>query len=98
MVVPLGMVANHLKLVQPGNPTMTSIEMVDFINEERRESAKRSGRNFPSIEFPSLRHDDFMRKVPKVLGGYPKTFGHPTNTLRTGKPTRFTVFRSAKPF
>lgn len=47
---------------------MTSIELVDFINEERKQSALGTGSAFPSLEFPSLRHDHFMAKVPKVLG------------------------------
>lgn len=37
-------------------PTMTSLELVDFINEQR-DAAE-----------PELRHDHFMVKVPKVLG------------------------------
>ena len=38
--------------------TMTSLEIVDFINTHRKESG----------DDTVLRHDDFMRKVPKVLG------------------------------
>ena len=42
--------------------TMTSLELVDFINEHRKEGES------------TLRHDHFMAKVPKVLGeeGVPK--------------------------
>lgn len=36
--------------------TMTSLELVDFINSQRGESES------------TLRHDDFLRKVPLVLG------------------------------
>lgn len=36
--------------------TMTSLELVDFINRQRSESES------------TLRHDDFLRKVPLVLG------------------------------
>lgn len=36
-------------------PTMTSLEMVEFINSQRNEGES------------ELRHDDFLRKVPKVL-------------------------------
>lgn len=36
--------------------TMSSLEMVDFINSTREEGAS------------ELRHDHFMAKVPKVLG------------------------------
>lgn len=37
-------------------PTMTSIEMVEFINASRTAGE------------PELRHNNFMAKVPKVLG------------------------------
>ena len=37
-------------------PTMSSIEMVEFINSQRKECEA------------ELRHDNFMAKVPKVLG------------------------------
>ena len=44
--------------------TMTSIELVDFINSQRKE------------DDAELRHDSFMVKVPKVLGvDAPKFFG-----------------------
>ena len=36
--------------------TMTSLELVDFINAQRKEGEA------------ELRHDNFMAKVPKVLG------------------------------
>lgn len=35
---------------------MSSLEMVEFINSQRKEGG------------PELRHDNFMAKVPKVLG------------------------------
>lgn len=41
---------------QPTEITMTSIELVDYINSERGDGER------------SLRHDHFMVKVPKVLG------------------------------
>lgn len=52
--------------------TMTSLEMVDFINSQRGEGES------------ELRHDHFMAKVPKVLGegGVPKfrdTYTNPQN-------------------
>lgn len=37
-------------------PFMTSLELVDFINEQRKPGE------------PVLRHDNFMAKVPQVLG------------------------------
>ncbi|WP_411887342.1 hypothetical protein [Hydrocarboniphaga effusa] len=54
--------------------TMTSLELVDFINGQRKEGE------------PELRHDSFMAKVPKVLGrGVQKfldTYVHPQNGQR----------------
>ncbi|WP_310636012.1 phage antirepressor KilAC domain-containing protein [Delftia acidovorans] len=52
--------------------TMTSLELVDFINSQRKEGEA------------ELRHDHFMAKVPKVLGieGLPNfrdTYIHPQN-------------------
>ena len=38
------------------NVTMSSLELVDFINSQRKPDE------------PELRHDNFMAKVPKVLG------------------------------
>lgn len=49
--------------------TMTSLELVDFINEDRKERAEAVGAQFPSPGFAKLGHSDFMKKVPEVLGG-----------------------------
>ena len=44
-------------LISTVNPvTMTSLELVDYINSQRGEGES------------ELRHDHFMAKVPKVLG------------------------------
>ena len=48
--------------------TMTSLELVDFINEDRRERAHAQGVSFPSYGFARLEHADFLKKVPQVLG------------------------------
>ncbi len=48
--------------------TMTSLEMVEYINTVRKEEALAAGAEFPSAEFAELRHRDFTAKVPKVLG------------------------------
>ena len=69
-------------------PTMTSLELVDFINsfgvQEGRER--------------SLRHDNFMKKVPNVLGKTtaPKFLG--TDTYASGKGATSTrhVYRFPK--
>lgn len=52
--------------------TMSSLELVEFINSQR------------GPDEAALRHDDFMRKVPKVLGegglrNYSDTYVHPQN-------------------
>ncbi|WP_275355897.1 Rha family transcriptional regulator [Xenorhabdus bovienii] len=49
-------------------PTMTSLEMVDYINADRKAKAEAQGLKFPCREYRKLRHDHFMVKVPKVLG------------------------------
>ncbi|WP_284337654.1 phage antirepressor KilAC domain-containing protein [Comamonas sp. NoAH] len=51
-----------------GNVTMTSLELVEFINEDRRARAEVVGAAFPSPGFAKLEHADFMKKVPEVLG------------------------------
>ncbi|MFZ5295141.1 Rha family transcriptional regulator [Enterobacter bugandensis] len=58
-------------------PTMSSLEMVDYINAERQLKAKEEGMSFPCKKYRKLRHDSFMAKVPKVLGEIqsPKFFG-----------------------
>lgn len=48
--------------------TMTSLELVDFINEHRKQQAEAAGVDFPSDGFAVLQHKDFLAKVPKVLG------------------------------
>jgi len=45
-------------LTSSSQPTMSSLELVEFINAEREAQGNTT----------KLRHDDFMRKVPKVLG------------------------------
>lgn len=58
-----------MNIVHHGNAvSMTSLELVDFINEHRKRQAEAAGVDFPSREFAKLRHDQFMAKVPKVLG------------------------------
>lgn len=48
--------------------TMTSLEIVDFINDLRKEDALKAGAAFPSPGFAKLEHSDFTKKVPEVLG------------------------------
>jgi phage antirepressor YoqD-like protein len=49
-------------------PTMTSLELVGFINAERKELAHAAGASFPSKGHAQLDHADFLKKVPEVLG------------------------------
>jgi phage antirepressor YoqD-like protein len=60
---------------QDGAVTMTSLELVDFINELRKNEAGTA----------VLRHDDFMRKVPRIIGelSAPKFYG--TDQYEKGK-------------
>jgi hypothetical protein len=44
-------------------PTMSSMEMVDFINADRKERAT------AEKPFTKLEHSDLIKKVPRVLGG-----------------------------
>lgn len=65
-------------------PTMSSLEMVDYINAERKAKAEAEGMTFPCKKYRTLRHDNFMKKVPKVLGDLaPSLLG--TNTYVSGK-------------
>ena len=43
--------------------TMSSLEIVNLINQERKLESERTG-----LKWIELRHDTFMSKVPKVLG------------------------------
>lgn len=61
--------STHAVTALQGNaPTMTSLELVDFINAHRREQAAAAGAKFPSKGFAELAHRDLLKKVPDVLG------------------------------
>ncbi|WP_017346129.1 hypothetical protein [Pantoea sp. A4] len=49
-------------------PTMSSLEMVDYINADRKSKAEAAGLKFPCKQFTKLQHKHFLAKVPKVLG------------------------------
>ncbi|HHJ4580523.1 TPA: Rha family transcriptional regulator [Citrobacter freundii] len=49
-------------------PTMSSLEMVDYINANRKAKAKSEGLTIPCKKYRKLEHRSFMKKVPKVLG------------------------------
>lgn len=49
-------------------PTMTSLEMVEYINADRKSKAEAEGLTFPCKKYTRLQHKHFLSKVPKVLG------------------------------
>lgn len=55
-------------------PTMTSLEMVDYINADRALKAKSEGLSFPCKKYRQLQHRSFLTKVPKVLGEHSAKF------------------------
>lgn len=57
-------------IVLPTNeaPTMSSLEMVDYINADRKSKAEALGLKFPCKRFTKLQHKHFLTKAPKVLG------------------------------
>ncbi|MCT4713217.1 Rha family transcriptional regulator [Enterobacteriaceae bacterium H11S18] len=67
-------------------PTMSSLEMVDYINADRKAKAEAEGMSFPCKKYRKLRHADFTKKVPKVLGEeYAKDFAHPFVNEQNGE-------------
>ncbi|QBH98869.1 Rha family transcriptional regulator [Limnobaculum zhutongyuii] len=58
----------HYGISVSPTPTMSSLEMVDYINADRKEKAVMEGLHFPSKKYRKLSHKNFMAKVPKVLG------------------------------
>lgn len=50
---------------------MSSLEMVEYINEQRKQDAFAAGANFPSKGFAKLEHKSFLEKVQMVLGTEP---------------------------
>ncbi|MBC6659570.1 Rha family transcriptional regulator [Morganella morganii] len=51
-----------------GQPTMTSLEMVDYINADRKAKAESEGLSFPCKKYRKLSHKNFIAKVPRVIG------------------------------
>lgn len=49
-------------------PMMTSLELVDFVNDDRKAKAYAAGMSFPCEGYPKLMHKNFLAKVPEVLG------------------------------
>lgn len=55
-------------LVQQTIVTMTSLELVEYVNSFRKEKALQEGVAFPSKGHAKLEHSDFLKKVLDVLG------------------------------
>ena len=73
--------------------TMTSLELVDFINNHRKGRAEQAGELFPSKGFSKLEHKHFLDKVSEVLGersaefsaDLPDSYGRPRRGYRFPK-------------
>lgn len=91
--VPQPLVNRSTKMSEIARVTMTSIELVDYINSERKEKALQAGAAFPSKGHAELRHDHFMDKVPEVLGeAAPKFLGTDFYTNGTGAQVERKVY------
>lgn len=55
-------------LIDNSVPTMSSLQMVDYINADRKAKAEAEGLTSPCKEYRVLQHKDFLKKTPKVLG------------------------------
>ncbi|OZV01793.1 Rha family transcriptional regulator [Enterobacter cloacae] len=74
---PTGEVFAQPKIGQHGisTPTMSSLEMVDYINAERKAKAEAEGLTFPCKRYTKIQHKHVLAKSPKVLGeGYSAKF------------------------
>ncbi|MEZ2378872.1 Rha family transcriptional regulator [Enterobacter sp. RCC_40] len=74
---PTGEVLAQSKIGQHGisTPTMSSLEMVDYINAERKAKAEAEGLTFPCKRYTKIQHKHILAKSPKVLGeGYSAKF------------------------
>ena len=74
-------------LIPTGNTlTMTSLELVDFMNTHRQQKAEQAGLPFPCGLYTRLVHHNVMAKVPKVLGkeAAPKFLGTASYVNGTG--------------
>ena len=77
--------------------TMTSLELVDFINAERKERAHAAGASFPSKGHAQLDHADLVDKAPKVLGeAAPNFLGTAFYVNGTGAQVSRRIYRFPK--
>lgn len=65
--------------------TMTSLDLVDFINSDRKQKALDVGAAFPSPGFAMLEHADFLKKAPAVLGRGVGKFSDTYTHLQNGQ-------------
>jgi len=49
-------------------PRMSSLEMVDYINADRKAKAEEEGLTFPCKRYTKIQHKHILAKSPKVLG------------------------------
>lgn len=63
-----GQTQPETSLMNNSAPTMSSLQMVVYINNERKSKAESEGLPFPCKEYRVLQHKDFLKKTPKVLG------------------------------
>ncbi len=88
---------NQMTIHSGKSATMTSVELVSFINEIRKADAKAAGEKFPSKDFSRLRHEHFMAKVLKVLGDTaPKFSGAAFYTNGTGAKVERAIYNFPK--
>lgn len=89
--------SNVVVLPVSKSPTMSSLEMVDYINAERRSKAETEGLTFPCKKYRKLQHNDFLKKVPKVLGGTSgKFFSDDIFTAGNGAQATRKIYRFPK--
>lgn len=81
-----GQTQSETSLIDNSAPTMSSLQMVEYINADRKAKAMAEEMTFPCKKYRKLRHADFTKKVPNVLGlGYAKNFSHPFRNEQNGE-------------
>lgn len=55
-------------LIDNSVPKMSSLQMVEYINADRKAKAEAEGLTFPCKEYRVLQHKHILAKAPKVLG------------------------------
>lgn len=60
--------SNVVTLPTSEQPTMTSLELVDYINADRKAKAETEGLSFPCKKYRKISHKNFFNKAQKVIG------------------------------